>query len=102
MPENRKHARRKLVLPVAFQVGDGPTIEAESQDVSLSGMFIRTDQPLPYGTTLQIFLPLPGMVERARIVATVRWSNASGMGVQLGAMGARDTHALTALLYGSG
>ena len=38
------------------------------------------------------------MKEDSAIDAVVRWAMPTGMGVQFGRMGARDTHALTLLL----
>lgn len=98
MSENRQHARQIIETDVAFQVGDGPRIEARCRDVSLGGMFIETTAPLPYGSALRVFLRLPGLRVEASIEAVVRWAKHTGMGVQFGRMGARETHALTQLL----
>ncbi len=40
------------------------------------------------------------MKQEAEIEAIVRWCKPTGMGVQFGVMGARETHALTTLLSG--
>jgi hypothetical protein len=96
--ENRQHARQIVETEVAFQVGDGPRIEARCRDVSLGGMFIETAAPLAYGSALRIFVRLPGLRGEASIEAVVRWTKPAGMGVQFGRMGARETHALTLLL----
>jgi hypothetical protein len=96
MTEHRKHPRAQISSPVTFQLGDGPRVEARCVDISLGGMFIETDAPASYGTALTIFVRLPGY--DATIDAIVRWAKPSGMGVQFGRMGARETHALTELL----
>ena len=98
MSENRQHPRKVIEVEVAFQVGDGPRIEARCHDVSLGGMFVETDRPAVYGTALKVFLKLPGLKQETTVPSTVRWSKPMGMGVQFGVMGARETHALTALL----
>ncbi len=98
MAENRKHPRKLIETHVAFQVGDGPLVEAHCRDVSLGGMFIHTDAPLPYGAKVRLYLRLPGLREEAVVDAVVRWSKPDGMGVQFGVMGARETHALTQML----
>src|SRR5580692_8164457 len=92
--EHRLHPRQSIESEVAFQVGDGPTIDARCCDISLGGMFIQTAAPLLYGASLRVYLPLPGLRSGACIEATVRWSKPTGMGVQFGVMGARETHAL--------
>jgi hypothetical protein len=100
VPENRQYPRTIIETEVAFQVGDGPRMEARCRDVSLGGMFIETVTPLPYGAALRVYLRLPGLRTEAPVDAVVRWSKPSGMGVQFGVMGARETHALTLLLTG--
>jgi type IV pilus assembly protein PilZ len=98
LTEHRKHPRKTLMTEVAYQVGDGPLVEAHCRDISLGGMFIETSSPLPYGASLRLHLPLPGLRGGAVIDAVVRWSKPDGMGVQFGVMGARETYALTMLL----
>lgn len=98
MDEHRRHPRKPLHPDIAFQVGDGPRVEASCLDVSLGGMFIETATPAPFNAAITVFMKLPGLKQEARIAATVRWTKPGGMGVQFGVMGARDTHALTELL----
>ena len=100
MPEHRQYPRKSFTKFVAFQSGAGPRIDASCQDVSLGGMYIETTEPLPYGTKLRVFMQLPGLRNEAAIEAIVRWWKPTGMGVQFGVMGARETHALTTLLTG--
>jgi type IV pilus assembly protein PilZ len=83
---------------VAFQIGDGPRVNAVCHDISLGGMFIETDQPGRFGQAVRVLLTLPGLKSEAVVQATVRWTKPTGMGVQFGVMGARETHALTQLL----
>lgn len=61
-------------------------------------MFIETPSVLPFGTKLVVMIGLPGLPREAKIDSTVRWTQPTGMGVQFGPMGARETHALTELL----
>ena len=98
MGESRKHPRKEVHPPVAFQVGDGPRLDAVCHDLSLGGMFIETAQPARFGEELRVFLTLPGLKQEAMVRAIVRWTTPSGMGVQFGVMGARETFALTQLL----
>jgi type IV pilus assembly protein PilZ len=71
---------------------------ARCRDISLGGMFIETDAPLPYGSALRVHVRLPGLKGESTLRAVVRWAAANGMGIQFGTMGARETHALTLLL----
>lgn len=96
--EKRQHPRKVIETLVTFQIADGARIEARCHDVSLGGMFVDTPAPLPYGARVRLFLRLPGLRDEAVIDAVVRWSKPTGMGVQFGAMGARETHALTTLI----
>jgi hypothetical protein len=98
--ENRKHPRTQVTAPIAFQIGDGPWIEAESQDIGLGGMFIETTETAAYGAPVRIYIQLPGMKQETLIDAIVRWKKDTGMGVQFGVMGARETYALTLLISG--
>jgi PilZ domain len=98
LTEHRKHPRKIVMTEVAYQVGDGPFVEANCRDLSLGGMFIETPTPLPYGAPLRLRLSLPGLRGGAVVDVVVRWSKPDGMGVQFGVMGARETHALTLLL----
>ena len=102
MEENRRHPRSQVTAPIAFQIGEGPLIEAESHDISLGGMFIETTEPAAYGAKIRIYIQLPGLKQETQIEAIVRWRKTTGMGVQFGMMGARETHALTELISGHG
>ena len=44
------------------------------------------------------FKLLPGMKVETRVAGIVRWTKPEGLGIQFGAMGARETYALTELL----
>jgi type IV pilus assembly protein PilZ len=98
--DSRQHPRKQLKVqpPVWFQVGDGPRVEGICRDISLGGLYIETAEPQPFGSEVRVFLVLPGLKQEVGVRATVRWTNPTGMGVQFGKMGARETHALTELL----
>jgi type IV pilus assembly protein PilZ len=98
--ENRRHPRSHVTAPIAFKIGDGPWTEAESTDIGLGGMFIETAETAPYGAAIQIYIQLPGLKQETLIDAVVRWRKETGMGVQFGVMGARETYALTQLISG--
>jgi type IV pilus assembly protein PilZ len=98
--EKRQHPRQSVQLPVAFQREGGPRIDGLSRDMSIGGMFVETSAPAPFGSTVQIFMTLPGLKQEFTVKATVRWTEQDGMGVQFGLMGVRETHALTRLIAG--
>ncbi|MBK8256496.1 MAG: PilZ domain-containing protein [Polyangiaceae bacterium] len=95
MQENRQHPRKSIDLPAGFQREGGERVAASCRDISLGGAFLETAEPAPYGSTVKVFLMLPGLREEAALAATVRWvKKGEGMGVQFGVMGARETHAI--------
>lgn len=98
MRDHRRYPRRPIHPSIAFQIGDGPRIEAVCRDISLGGMFVETTMPAPFGAPVIVYLMLPGLKQEATIRSTVRWTQPDGMGVQFGVMGARETHALTELI----
>ena len=98
MPEKREHPRKIIQVGVAFQVGDGPRIEAVCCDISLGGMFIETREPAAFNAKILVYLKLSGLSDEVKVQSTVRWTETTGMGVQFGMMGARETYALTKLL----
>lgn len=93
--ETRAHPREALRCPVKFEVvGAELIVEGVARDVSLGGMFVETDAPLPYGTDVVIFMPVESEKRVLRMPARVRWRREGGMGLQFGALGAVETHAL--------
>lgn len=99
MTEHRQYPRKPLRLPVSFALVDGSRIDASCRDISLGGMFIETPEPMPYGADVTIHLWLPGLTAETAVKSVVRWTQrGTGMGVQFGTMGARETHALIQLL----
>jgi len=92
-----REGRAAVEIPVRFHHED-EVVRAVAKNISVGGMFIATASPVAYGTTISVEMPLPGMAELATISATVRWMNDEGMGVQFGAMGARETYGLLRVL----
>lgn len=99
MVELRRHQRAPLDVALEF-VAKGSTERASgrARDISVGGMFVVTDTPLPFGADLVVHLTLPGQRSPFALPGVVRWSkNGEGMGVQFGLVGARETHAITEL-----
>lgn len=67
------------------------------RDISLGGMFIETAIPAAFGVSVLVGFTLPGQRKPLLVSGTVRWTSNGGMGVQFGLLGARETHAITAI-----
>ncbi len=98
MREKRKYPRKQVHPPVEIVLGSGVLAHAHCVDLSLGGAFLETDAVAAFGTAVTLSFALPGVGGRAMIPATVRWTKPGGMGVQFGAMGARETHGIVTLL----
>jgi hypothetical protein len=99
--ESNKRQYERYPVSVEVVVRHGETrVVARSRDISLGGMFVLTDRPLPYGTPCQLEIKLPSLPSPAVIEATVRWAGPDGMGLQFGALRARETWAINQLIRG--
>lgn len=98
MSEKRRHPRKEVRVPVAFELSDGRRIEAMSRDMSIGGMFVETNIVAPFSSVVPVEVMLPTAKQPIRVKGTVRWTQPDGMGLQFGLMGVRDTHALTEIL----
>jgi hypothetical protein len=95
-----RHYKRAVVdLPVEF--GERGALErhpGRAKDLSVGGMYVQTEAPLPFGAQLVVYAVLPGQKEPLALPAIVRWSRpGDGMGLQFGLVGARETRAITEL-----
>jgi Tfp pilus assembly protein PilZ len=61
-------------------------------------MFVATTSPAPFGAEIMIHLRLGDAEKEFVLPAIVRWTNAAGMGVQFGSLGARPTLAITEIV----
>lgn len=98
MEEKRHHARVPLNVDVTLEVAQGNSSPGFAKDISLGGMFVQSDLRPKYNEKVTITLQLPGSSEPTRLLATVRWTNDTGFGVQFGLLGARETHRITEIL----
>lgn len=96
----RVHERYDLDLEIVVKHEDG-TIECTSRNVSLGGMYLVTEEKLPYGTKVRLEFFLPALKKNADIEATVRFAGDEGMGVQFGGLRAREVWAFNQLFKGS-
>ena len=84
-PDNfnrRGGPRVPVAVPVSFQAG-GTVAGARTQDLSRGGLAIRTLDPLPLGTVIDLSFRLPGTSKDITATGRVAWSDRRvGMGVQ--------------------
>jgi len=78
--DSRKHLRKPYSKSVIFAV-DNQILEGTSENISLSGIFIKTKDKFKIGQT--IILSLPSKTKkRLKIKGEVVWSNHEGFGVK--------------------
>jgi Tfp pilus assembly protein PilZ len=75
-------------------LGSGAWQRGLAKRVSLGGMFIETDASPAIGGSLFVIFSAPDRAEPMFVPGTVRWTNASGVGIQFGPLGARETHTI--------
>jgi len=94
---DRRHSRWPVELPVRFAVGNAGPTEAMCANLSLGGMFVHTDVPVPHGQSVRVWLTLP---ENTPIMLSgiVRWTSGGGIGIQHELLGAHDTYTLSEFL----
>jgi uncharacterized protein (TIGR02266 family) len=102
-PDNfnrRATIRVPVAVPVSFQ-SDGVIAGARTQDVSRGGVAIRTLDPLPLGTVLELTFRLPGSTRDITAAGRVAWSDRRvGMGLQFERVEPADQQAIDAFVDG--
>ncbi len=96
---NRRAGHRiTLAVPVSVQVG--PAITAgTSLNVGAGGLGVRTMDPLPKGTALELVFRLPGQPGDVRASSRVAWSDRNvGMGLRFEKVAAESQDLLEAFI----
>lgn len=96
-PHERRALRVPINLPVVL-VHAGSRFDVVAANLSLGGVFVEPSLGLSYGNRVELTLQPPEVRELVRLPGVVRWTNASGFGVQFQQLGARETHALSMLM----
>jgi PilZ domain len=97
--ELRRHHRVPFTEPVVFgRKGSDKRSSGESTDISLGGMYIKTTSAEAFGAEILVHVHIPGEPSAYALPAIVRWTNGTGMGVQFGLLGAKETHSITELV----
>jgi type IV pilus assembly protein PilZ len=96
MVELRRHSRVPLEIEVDFiPKGGASASKGQAKDISVGGMLVEAEKPLGFGAELVVHVKLPGQAGTLALPGVIRWVRPSGMGVQFGLLGARETHAIT-------
>ena len=94
MADNRRTSTRHEVSIPAQLTVDGAPRTCTMLNLSLGGALVDSKQKHTLGQRLQISFKVPTMGEPIEIGATVRWSDAKGIGIQFDGLRARDVWAL--------
>jgi hypothetical protein len=95
--EKRRHPRVPINLPVTCEISGRSPFVATAGDLSVGGLLVRAAEVPPFGTELTIVGDFPG-TPGLRLPAVVRWASPGGFGAQFLLLGARETHALIAIM----
>ena len=98
MQDKRVHSRVVVDTIVTCEPRDAAAFVGMAKDISIGGTFVESTQVLPFGTQITIVGRFPGAKADLRLAGIVRWAKPDGFGVQFGALGARETHAISELL----
>jgi uncharacterized protein (TIGR02266 family) len=102
-PDNfnrRANARVPAALPVSYRSASAISA-ARTQDVSRGGVAIRTMDPLPIGTEIDLTFRLPGSKKDINASGRVAWSDRRvGMGVQFDRLTSDALQALSSFVDG--
>ena len=94
----RMSARMVIGVPVTYRSGD-TLAGAVTLDVGKGGLAIRTMNPLPKGSPIQVRFKLPGMSVEIDAAGQVAWSDRKvGMGVQFERLSANHQRAIDAFI----
>jgi uncharacterized protein (TIGR02266 family) len=92
--EKRRYARTTVDMEVTLSV-DSDRVKARSKDISLGGMFVKTDRPPPLESTIGIEMTLPEQKDILVVSCIVRWVATEGVGVQFTALDPQLTRAIS-------
>lgn len=98
MEHRRSDRRYERRVPIDF-THEGASYTAMTRNISLGGVFIDTDQTLPFGARLELKFKVPTQAETIEVEGQVRWlemeeGRLRGIGVRFEGLRARDVWAL--------
>jgi hypothetical protein len=98
--EQRRYQRKPVDFPLDFAVAGAARVGGTCRDLSVGGMHIQTEIPAPFGADVTVYAEFPGTRGTLALPGVVRWAKGGEIGVQFGALGARETYAITQVLGG--
>ena len=98
MEHRRSDRRYERSVAIDFK-HESTTYTARTRNISLGGVFIETEQALPFGARVTLKFPVPTQVEPIEVEGQVRWlemedGRLRGLGVRFEGLRARDVWAL--------
>jgi uncharacterized protein (TIGR02266 family) len=99
LAEHRRSDRRyERRVPIDF-IHEGTPYSSHTRNISLGGVFIETEQTLPFGARLGLKFRVPTQAEIVEVDGQVRWlemeeGRLRGIGVRFEGLRARDVWAL--------
>jgi uncharacterized protein (TIGR02266 family) len=92
---DRRYERR---LPIEL-LYEGSSYDGQTRNISLGGVFVDTEHPLPFGARIKMRFKVPTQPEPIEADGQVRWlemeeGRLRGMGVRFEGLRARDVWAL--------
>ena len=77
----REHPRKDAAIPVKYE-SENQNYEGITENVSSSGVFIKSDYPLSVGQKVKLWIPLKKKGRIARLTGQVTRTNRRGFGVK--------------------
>ena len=98
MEHRRSDRRYERRVPIGF-AHEGTSFRGETRNISLGGVFIDTEQTLPFGARVTLTFSVPTQNEPIEVEGQVRWlemedGRLRGLGVRFEGLRARDVWAL--------
>ena len=93
----RVQQRHDIEIPVEL-THEGQTYSTVTRNMSLGGMFVSLDAPIPFGAVVRVKFSLPELDAPVEVDGHVRWVQPNaGIGVQYVGLRAREVWALQQL-----
>jgi uncharacterized protein (TIGR02266 family) len=81
--DQREHEREPVTLVVEYEGADD-LLGDYTENLSSGGTFVATNRELPIGTSVQLVLGFPGLLEPIRIEGVVKWTRGQAEGAGAG------------------
>ncbi len=94
MADNRRSSTRHTVSIACTITVEGVVRDCTMVNLSLGGSLVEAGMKYPMGARVQTAFKVPNLDHTVDVGATVRWSDAKGVGLQFDGLRARDVWAL--------